>query len=349
MHNTRHPTMAAVVLLPPRSNLRRLLLSLLLFINTSNGIPSDEVSMGTTILAVRFHGGVVAGADTRTSVSGYVSNRYAAKLTFVLEKDVDSFVLTTPRSSLLPSSSSKDEGYIVATTATSADTATNHKINDDDDDEASTCVICRSGSAADTQKLASLVRSELVSRQLVYRIRGTVTHVAALLRTLLLQENNSKMSAGMICAGYDHELGRGVIYTVGPGGIVLEEKFWAAGGSGSSYILGHLDSWYANQRRGSRNKMSGDGFLPDEDTMLQLPSEEEAIEFVSNAIQLAMERDGSSGGFIRMYVIDRFGKRFVSKMMANSASGGTSRSIEDCESNTMFLRNFAPAVSPSSQ
>ena len=37
----------------------------------------NEVSMGTTILAVRYKGGVVVGADTRTSVSGYVSNRYA--------------------------------------------------------------------------------------------------------------------------------------------------------------------------------------------------------------------------------------------------------------------------------
>ena len=37
----------------------------------------NEVSMGTTILAVRYKDGVVVGADTRTSVSGYVSNRYA--------------------------------------------------------------------------------------------------------------------------------------------------------------------------------------------------------------------------------------------------------------------------------
>ena len=37
----------------------------------------NEVSMGTTILAVRYKDGVGVGADTRTSVSGYVSNRYA--------------------------------------------------------------------------------------------------------------------------------------------------------------------------------------------------------------------------------------------------------------------------------
>lgn len=318
----------------PRGRLPLLasLLFLLLPRSISSNIISsknDEVSMGTTILAVRYNGGVVAGADTRTSVSGYVSNRYAAKLTFVLERDVDSFVVTTPLSSL--PSSSKEVESVAAT----------RNIYD-----ASTCVICRSGSAADTQKLASLIRSELVSRQLLYRIRGTVTHVAALLRTLLLHENNSNMSASLICAGYDHELGRGVIYTVGAGGIVLEEKLWAAGGSGSSYILGHLDSWY-NKNVGSNNSNGCENSISDDEMMLPLQSEEEAIEFVSNAIQLAMERDGSSGGFIRIYVIDRFGKRFVSKMMSHTATRGAV-GIEGSERNALFLRNFAPAVSPSS-
>ncbi len=287
--------------------------------------------MGTTILAVRFRGGVVAGADTRTSVSGYVSNRYAAKLTFVLDRDVDNFVVTRPYMSSF-SLSSKDKGNLCKNSF-----------------DASTCVICRSGSAADTQKLASLVRSELVSRQLVYRIRGTVTHVAALLRTLLQNENNSNMSASLICAGYDHELGRGVIYTVGPGGVVFEEQLWAAGGSGSSYILGHVDSWYKNnyplRSRVDGRSSGGDGggdSIPDEEMMLPLQSEEEAIQFVSNAIQLAMERDGSSGGFIRIYVIDRFGKRFV--VPSQDVLG-----IDGSRGNAVFLRNFAPALSPSSR
>ena len=49
-------------------------LSLLLRVDA---LHPNEISMGTTILAVRYKGGVVVGADTRTSVSGYVSNRYA--------------------------------------------------------------------------------------------------------------------------------------------------------------------------------------------------------------------------------------------------------------------------------
>jgi 20S proteasome subunit beta 1 len=167
------------------------------------------------------------------------------------------------------------------------------------------------------------------------------------------------MSASLICAGYDHELGRGVIYTIGAGGIVLEEKLWAAGGSGSTYILGHLDSWYNNehlqnyQNDRSSSSSSIDG-VTDDERMLPLQSEEEAIEFVSNAIHLAMERDGSSGGFIRMYVIDRFGRRFVSRIMSttemnDSGNNGATVDTGDSGRNAVVLKNFAPAASPTSQ
>ena len=260
---------------------------------------NNEVSMGTTILAVRYKDGVVVGADTRTSVSGYVSNRYAAKLTFVLDRNVDDFV-------------------------TSKKT-----ISSGDDGAWSTCVVCRSGSAADTQHLASVVRTELVSRQLLYRIGGTVTHVASLLRNLLV--DNDGLSASLICAGYDHELGRGVIYTITPGGTVFEERSWAVGGSGSTYIIGHLDSCY-----------------PKEDGMMVLQSEDEALEFVAHAIGLAMERDGSSGGFIRMYVIDRFGKRFLSKMPSSESKKNGILDKKMGHSTTLSLRNFAPATTPPS-
>jgi 20S proteasome subunit beta 1 len=159
-------------------------------------------------------------------------------------------------------------------------------------------VICRSGSAADTQHLASIVRSELVTRQILYRVRGTVTHVASLLRNLL--SNDSALSASLICAGYDHELDRGVIYSINPGGTVFEERIWAAGGSGSIYILGYLDSHLPKG--------------PDGNIDCLIETEEEALDIVCSAIGLAMDRDGSSGGFIRMYVIDRFGRRFVSRL-----------------------------------
>lgn len=262
-----------------------------IIICTTKALEKDEVSMGTTILAVRYRDGVVVGADTRTSVSGYVSNRHAAKLTFVLDRNVDDFVRTT-----VPES----------------------------DGDFSTCVLCRSGSAADTQSLASAVRTELVARQLLYGVRGTVSHAAALCRHLL---SGSNLVASLVVAGYDHEAGRGLLYEILPGGTVFEEREWAAGGSGASYVLGYLDA----------------------SCPAPLRSEEEALDFVVDAISLAMARDGSSGGFVRMYVIDQFGKRFVSRMPKIRRNQHTSldnnnKRTHSTASAQNSLRNFAPAV-----
>lgn len=41
----------------------------------------DDVNTGTTIMAVEFNGGVVIGADSRTSAGQYVCNRAARKIT----------------------------------------------------------------------------------------------------------------------------------------------------------------------------------------------------------------------------------------------------------------------------
>jgi len=46
---------------------------------------SDEVSTGTTLVAMEFEGGVVVGADSRTSMGTYVSNRVTDKLTPVTD------------------------------------------------------------------------------------------------------------------------------------------------------------------------------------------------------------------------------------------------------------------------
>nr|XP_029476671.1 proteasome subunit beta type-6-like isoform X2 [Oncorhynchus nerka] len=41
----------------------------------------EEVSTGTTIMAVEFEGGVVIGADSRTTTGAYIANRVTDKLT----------------------------------------------------------------------------------------------------------------------------------------------------------------------------------------------------------------------------------------------------------------------------
>lgn len=44
------------------------------------------VSTGTTIIAVKFDGGVILGADSRTSTGSYVANRVSDKLTYVHDR-----------------------------------------------------------------------------------------------------------------------------------------------------------------------------------------------------------------------------------------------------------------------
>lgn len=299
-----------------------LLLLLSAAASSSSALRPGEVSMGTTILAVRYDGGVVVGADTRTSVSGYVSNRHAAKLTFVLDGPADSFVgrrAAPGGADDRPSGdgagatdSGPDDGRAVAAAAPTTPPRPPSEAR-------STCAICRSGSAADTQGLASTVRAEHVRRRLQHGVPGTVTESAAMLRNLLAGDGG--LSAGLICAGYDHVLGRGCIFTVGPGGTVFEERSWAAGGSGSSFVLGHLDSRLSSGREGG----AGRGILA---------SEGEALDAVAEAIGLAMERDGSSGGFVRMYVIDRNGRRFVTRAPGHGAGSD----------GPAILRDFAPPI-----
>lgn len=173
------------------------------------------------------------GADTRTSVGSYVSNRYADKIASVLN----------------------------------------------------TAVICRAGSAADTQYLAERVNAEFQARYYRYygggREKPSLSQIAYLLRSLVTES----MSASLICSGYEE--GTGHIYSIAPNGSLLkEEQGFAVSGSGSTFILGHIDNFY-------RKDMD----------------EQEAIDFVVNAIRLAIDRDGSSGGFVRIHVVNKDGDK----------------------------------------
>ena len=237
-----------------------------------------DINMGTTIMALRYKDGVIVAADTRTSVSGYVSNRFATKVTFILDPHHDDFY----------SFPSNNE--------------TNNNPNGNDVEKmplneclGSTCCVCRSGSAADTLYLAGKTREELITRQLLQNgNKPTVTNAAHVFHNFLMEKPN--LSCSLICAGYDHILKRGIIYSIANGGSMMEEPIWAVGGSGSTYILGYLDMNYPINPVKSKIQ----------DILL---NEKDAIDFVRKAIHVAMSRDGSSGGFVRLYVIDRNGKR----------------------------------------
>lgn len=65
---------------------------------------------------------------------------------------------------------------------------------------------------------------------------------------------------------------------------MLERQPVALGGSGSTYIWGHLDATFKTGM-----------------------SKEECVEFVKNAVTLALTRDGSSGGCVRVAIINEEG------------------------------------------
>ncbi|KZT12833.1 20S proteasome subunit [Laetiporus sulphureus 93-53] len=136
---------------------------------------------------------------------------------------------------------------------------------------------CRSGSAADTQAVADIVHYYL---QLYTQMHGgpPPVHTAASVFQKLCYENKDALSAGIIVAGWDKDVGPSV-YNIPLGGGLFRQP-WAIGGSGSTYVYGYCDATY----------QEGWG-------------KEETIEFVKNTLSLAMSRDGSSGGVIRMCVI----------------------------------------------
>jgi len=116
--------------------------------------------------------------------------------------------------------------------------------------------------------------------------------------------------ASLICAGYDHVLERGVVYSIDLGGTLVEHPGWTSSGSGSSYVLGFIDANFPKGVEGLEGGRQGD---TDGDWCgsSSLWTEDEAVEFVAKAIELAMDRDGSSGGCVRIFVIDRDGKRAI--------------------------------------
>ncbi|XP_045104244.1 proteasome subunit beta type-6-like [Portunus trituberculatus] len=190
---------------------------------------NNEVLTGTSIMAVEFDGGVVVGADSRTSMGVYVSNRVTDKLTRV----------------------------------------TDH------------IYCCRSGSAADTQAIADIVASHM---ELLEVKLGDPPRVQIAANTFkeICYNYRDQLMAGIIVAGWDKAKG-GQVYTIPLGGMIVRQPV-AIGGSGSTYVWGHIDAAY-------RPNMT----------------KEETVDFVKNTLTLALTRDGSSGGVVRVAIITKDG------------------------------------------
>eukprot|EP00877_Chromochloris_zofingiensis_P010327 jgi/Chrzof1/5548/Cz16g07050.t1 len=190
-----------------------------------------DISLGTTIISVAYDGGVILGADSRTSSGNYIANRVQDKLTPLADK----------------------------------------------------VYLCRSGSASDTQAIASYVQHFIAQHQAEKDGEVDVS-TAANLAMQLAYNNKNMLQAGLIVAGWDKHDGASV-YAIPLGGTLLKVPY-AIGGSGSAYITGFCDKYFKPNM-----------------------TEEECKQFVVKAVTYAMARDSSSGGCIRTVTIDQNGPR----------------------------------------
>ncbi|XP_047493989.1 proteasome subunit beta type-6-like [Penaeus chinensis] len=193
------------------------------------GWMKNELLTGTSIMAVEFDGGVVVGADSRTSLGTYVSNRVTDKLTRVTDS----------------------------------------------------IYCCRSGSAADTQAIADIVSSHMEILQ-VKLGEPPLVQVAANTFKEICYNYRDMLMAGIIVAGWDKTNG-GQVYTIPLGGMIARQPV-AIGGSGSTFVWGYVDATY----KPNMNK-------------------EQTVDFVKNTLTLALTRDGSSGGVVRVAIITKDG------------------------------------------
>ena len=229
----------------------------------------EEVDLGTTLVAIKYCGGVIVGADTRTSVGGYVSNKFAYKINPIFQPEenddenvnIDGVNKNEPKNSLSSSS----------------------------------CVLCRSGSAADTQWLAMLAKRRFRFRKLERPgYSPSLSEVAHYLRYQMRNSNSQggdDFQASLICAGYDEGTESGRIFGITPGGSLWEEDDFCVSGSGSTILLGFLDDALQHTRGSFSSGLT----------------EVEAIALVTKLLRLSIARDGSSGGLVRLYVINRDG------------------------------------------
>ncbi|GKY95337.1 hypothetical protein MPSEU_000496600 [Mayamaea pseudoterrestris] len=194
------------------------------------------IDLGTTLIALKYKDGVVVAADTRTSMSSYVSHRSADKIVPV----------------------------------------------------SSHCLVARSGSAADTQMLAHVTTQHILERFYKHGMVSTVSQSARLMENLVGSSSN-ELGVSLLIAGYDKESCASKIYSLAASGALLEEGTFAIAGSGSSFISGYMDT----------HAVGGSEIL----------DEAAAIRVCQHAMQLAMTRDASSGGFIRIFVCNDKGCR----------------------------------------
>merc|ERR1712004_862117 len=140
--------------------------------------------------------------------------------------------------------------------------------------------VCRSGSAADTQAMTDAVRSQLEWYEI--EMEKPTVHTAAHCFKNIGYDYRDQFSAGLIVSGWDKEKG-GQVYSVPIGGALVRQNV-SIGGSGSTFLYGYVDAHYKKDM-----------------------SKEECIELAKTCVTLAINRDGSSGGCVRVAAINKDG------------------------------------------
>ncbi|CDW53426.1 proteasome (prosome, macropain) subunit, beta [Trichuris trichiura] len=143
--------------------------------------------------------------------------------------------------------------------------------------------VLRSGSSADTQAITDIVKYHINFYEMERGERITVHAAAQIFRDISYRYRDD-LTAGLIVCGWDRQKGA-QIYSIPIGGMILQQS-WTVGGSGSMYVYGYLDSNYKSGM-----------------------SQEECISFVKKAVAHAINRDASSGGCVRIAVINSSGIR----------------------------------------
>ncbi len=139
----------------------------------------------------------------------------------------------------------------------------------------------RSGNSAHTQAIARYVRYFLNAHTIEKGELPSVLTAATMVKNMIYT-NKKFLEAAVIVGGFDPVKG-GQIYQVPLGGFLINENL-AIGGSGSGYISSYCDMHYKPNM-----------------------TQDQCREFLVSAVSLAMYRDSSSGGVVRILNITKDG------------------------------------------
>ena len=123
-------------------------------------------------------------------------------------------------------------------------------------------IMCRSGSAADTEAVSGFVRDLVERHEMEIDSSADVKTVATIANQISYQNKGANRGRGLsaytIVGGWDARRGAQV-YACTAGGNMVKER-WTTDGSGSTYIWGFLDD-------GSRGWLRADDRSPSRDPL----------------------------------------------------------------------------------